>query len=209
MARCWTNETAIALDTEISNDLPYNDYYEYYAPDFKLHLQPANLQNHNSPEYLEKIKCVFVKKLLSLLNCLVNFCVSLCRIKLLENLRNLPHAPGVQMTDIPPDGVNLEREHEAADEEADKHPDKRISIYASDKRVTRENELSDSEDEGEGGRRDAGAPGAGTRKKRKVEPAAADSQPQNGSGAQQPAAAAEPAAEPAIEQKSEAQPADS
>ena len=28
VARCWTYETAVILGEEISNDLPYNDYYE-------------------------------------------------------------------------------------------------------------------------------------------------------------------------------------
>ena len=30
--------------------------------------------------------------------------------RLLENLRMLPHAPGVQMADIPEDSVNLDKE---------------------------------------------------------------------------------------------------
>uniref|UniRef100_A0A8C0D5X9 Histone deacetylase domain-containing protein n=1 Tax=Balaenoptera musculus TaxID=9771 RepID=A0A8C0D5X9_BALMU len=36
VARCWTYETAVALDCEIPNELPYNDYFEYFGPDFKL-----------------------------------------------------------------------------------------------------------------------------------------------------------------------------
>ena len=31
-------ETSVALDTEISDELPFNDYYEYYGPDFRLHI---------------------------------------------------------------------------------------------------------------------------------------------------------------------------
>ena len=31
VARCWTYETAVVLNEEISNELPYNDYYEYYG----------------------------------------------------------------------------------------------------------------------------------------------------------------------------------
>uniref|UniRef100_A0A8C7FKN6 histone deacetylase n=1 Tax=Oncorhynchus kisutch TaxID=8019 RepID=A0A8C7FKN6_ONCKI len=38
VARCWTYETAVALDTEIPDELPYNDYFEYFGPDFKLHI---------------------------------------------------------------------------------------------------------------------------------------------------------------------------
>ena len=40
VARCWTYETAVALGCEIANDLPYNDYFEYFGPDFKLHITP-------------------------------------------------------------------------------------------------------------------------------------------------------------------------
>ena len=40
VARCWTYETATALGCDIANDLPYNDYFEYFGPDFKLHIQP-------------------------------------------------------------------------------------------------------------------------------------------------------------------------
>ena len=74
VARCWTYETAASLGVDVANELPYNDYFEYYGPDFKLHISPSNMTNQNTPEYLDKIK-----------------------IRLFENLRMLPHAPGVQM----------------------------------------------------------------------------------------------------------------
>ena len=47
--RCWTYETASALDVDIPNELPYNDYFEYYGPDFKLHISPSNMANQNTP----------------------------------------------------------------------------------------------------------------------------------------------------------------
>jgi len=56
VARAWTYETAIALNQEIPNELPYNDYFEYYGPDFKLHISPSNMPNQNSSDYLDKIK---------------------------------------------------------------------------------------------------------------------------------------------------------
>jgi len=40
-------------------ELPYNDYFEYFGPDFKLHISPSNMTNQNTPEYLEKIKWVY------------------------------------------------------------------------------------------------------------------------------------------------------
>lgn len=58
VARCWTYETAVALGNDIANELPYNDYFEYFGPDFKLHISPSNMANQNTPEYLDKIKCV-------------------------------------------------------------------------------------------------------------------------------------------------------
>lgn len=40
VARCWTNETAICLGETLQNDLPANDYYEYYKKeDYKLHFK--------------------------------------------------------------------------------------------------------------------------------------------------------------------------
>ena len=39
-------------------ELPYNDYFEYYGPDFKLHISPTNMSNQNAPDYLNKIKYV-------------------------------------------------------------------------------------------------------------------------------------------------------
>ena len=35
VARCWTAETAVLLDQPIAEELPPNDYYEYYAPDYR------------------------------------------------------------------------------------------------------------------------------------------------------------------------------
>lgn len=40
----------------ISVELPYNDYFEYFGPDFKLHISPSNMANQNTTDYLEKIK---------------------------------------------------------------------------------------------------------------------------------------------------------
>ncbi|CAJ1077317.1 histone deacetylase 2 [Xyrichtys novacula] len=125
VARCWTYETAVALDSDIPDELPYNDYFEYFGPDFKLHISPSNMTNQNTQEYMDKIKQ-----------------------RLFENLRMLPHAPGVQMQAIPEDAIP----DDTVDEDTE-DPDKRLSIRATDKRIACDEEFSDSEDEGEGGRR--------------------------------------------------------
>jgi histone deacetylase 1/2 len=36
--------------------MPYNDYYEYFGPDYRLDVKASNMENMNTPEYLEKIK---------------------------------------------------------------------------------------------------------------------------------------------------------
>jgi histone deacetylase 1/2 len=41
---------------QLRNELPYNDYYEYFAPDHHLHISPSNMENLNQPDYLNKIR---------------------------------------------------------------------------------------------------------------------------------------------------------
>ncbi|KAL9831199.1 putative histone deacetylase [Arabidopsis thaliana] len=70
VARCWTVETGILLDTELPNvfgaqglivsaEIPENDYIKYFAPDFSLKIPGGHI--------------------------------------ILENLRYIQHAPSVQM----------------------------------------------------------------------------------------------------------------
>lgn len=78
VARCWSFETAVCVDTAISegrelltkridgkktdqpydrlSELPYNDYLEYYGPDYRLFIPPSNMENLNSREYLDQCK---------------------------------------------------------------------------------------------------------------------------------------------------------
>eukprot|EP00559_Dactyliosolen_fragilissimus_P002426 CAMPEP_0184862994 /NCGR_PEP_ID=MMETSP0580-20130426/8191_1 /TAXON_ID=1118495 /ORGANISM="Dactyliosolen fragilissimus" /LENGTH=447 /DNA_ID=CAMNT_0027361023 /DNA_START=59 /DNA_END=1402 /DNA_ORIENTATION=+ len=79
VARCWAYETAVLLEEEVPNEIPHNDYFEYYAPDFGLHLVPEPRENQNSNASLEAVKN-----------------------ELLEQLNELKGAPGVQMQEIPP-----------------------------------------------------------------------------------------------------------
>lgn len=123
VSRCWTYETGLALNVDLPNDLPQNEYFEYYGPDFKLHISPSNAFNQNPYQNLEKIKST-----------------------IFENLRQLTHAPSVQMKDIPNDTNIFDDE---LNEDEDCPPDQRISIKQSDAYIEPENELSDSEDEGD------------------------------------------------------------
>ncbi len=57
VARCWTYETSVVVGEELPDNLPFNDYYEYFSPGYKLHLPTQkNLPNTNGPEYLERTK---------------------------------------------------------------------------------------------------------------------------------------------------------
>ena len=69
------------------------------------------------------------------------------RSRLPENLRMLPHAPGVQMADIPEDSVdiNKEKEGEGEDEGGEADKDKRLRVKIMDKRVEPENEFESGE----------------------------------------------------------------
>nr|DAD34475.1 TPA_asm: hypothetical protein HUJ06_005115 [Nelumbo nucifera] len=56
VARCWCYETAVAVGVEPDNKLPYNEYYEYFGPDYTLHIEPSNMENQNSPKDLERMR---------------------------------------------------------------------------------------------------------------------------------------------------------
>ncbi|GMH16768.1 hypothetical protein Nepgr_018609 [Nepenthes gracilis] len=63
VARCWCYETAVAVGVEPDNKLPYNEYFEYFGPDYTLHIEPANMENQNSPKDLEKIRNMSLEQL--------------------------------------------------------------------------------------------------------------------------------------------------
>jgi histone deacetylase 1/2 len=116
VARCWTFETAVLLGLEISNDLPYNDFYEYYSPDFKLHLTATNAENMNKRQDLENITAQIIK-----------------------NLKNIQGAPSVQMSTIPSDSV-LKNQENLQDAE-DKNYDKRLPRMTKDGALKRDEEI--------------------------------------------------------------------
>ncbi len=88
VARCWAYETSVLLGQEIPDELPYNEFFEYYGPDYRLHITPSNMENCNSKEYLDFL-----------------------RTKMLRQLDSLEAVPGVQIntgqsgTDVPRDAV--------------------------------------------------------------------------------------------------------
>eukprot|EP00172_Hildenbrandia_rubra_P001536 Plantae.Rhodophyta-Hildenbrandia_rubra.ctg20996.p1 GENE.Plantae.Rhodophyta-Hildenbrandia_rubra.ctg20996~~Plantae.Rhodophyta-Hildenbrandia_rubra.ctg20996.p1 ORF type:complete len:648 (+),score=110.16 Plantae.Rhodophyta-Hildenbrandia_rubra.ctg20996:133-1944(+) len=90
VSRCWAYETSRVLNIDLPDQLPHHDNYEFHGPDFRLHIQPSNMENHNTRASLERTK-----------------------IKLFESLRMLPHAPSIPFRDVPrasPLGVDNRKE---------------------------------------------------------------------------------------------------
>jgi histone deacetylase 1/2 len=46
----------VVVGEPVNENLPFNDYYEYFGPDYTLHLPVSNMENLNSKEYLSKTK---------------------------------------------------------------------------------------------------------------------------------------------------------
>jgi histone deacetylase 1/2 len=55
VARCWTYETSVILGQQIQDELPFNTYFEFFGPDYCLHINPSNMENRNTKKQLDKI----------------------------------------------------------------------------------------------------------------------------------------------------------
>lgn len=118
VARCWTYETSLLVDEQISNELPMTDYLEFFAPDFTLHPEiPTRQENANSKQYLELISR-----------------------HVYDNLKMCQHAPSVQMFNIPEDA--LPEENRLKEEP---NPDIRVNQSDDDQIVEAKNEFFDGD----------------------------------------------------------------
>ncbi|OZJ04869.1 hypothetical protein BZG36_02601 [Bifiguratus adelaidae] len=132
VARTWTFETGLILGEDLTQvDLPYNDYFEYYGPEFKLDVPANNMENRNTRQYLEKIKS-----------------------RIIDNLRHMPFAPSVQTQEIPRDGYNS---MDDSDNEEERIPRRRREYRI----IPDGTALSDSEDEKPNGRKKSTWPARG------------------------------------------------
>ncbi|KAK7262193.1 hypothetical protein RJT34_29755 [Clitoria ternatea] len=118
VARCWTLETGVLLDTELPNEIPENDYIKYFSPDFSLKIPNGHIENLNSKSYLGTIK-----------------------MQVLENLRCIQHAPSVQMQEVPPDFYIPDFD------EDEQNPDERIDQHAQDKHIQRDDEYYEGDND--------------------------------------------------------------
>ncbi|KAM0441082.1 hypothetical protein ACHAPT_000387 [Fusarium lateritium] len=129
VARTWAFETGVLVGQDMERTLPYNEYYEYYAPDFELNVRSSNMENSNSREYLEKITSAVI-----------------------DNLRQTGPAPSVQMQDVPRKpfgGMTDEEEAELDDLDEDENKDVRMTEHRWDKRVEHEGEFEPPSDDDE------------------------------------------------------------
>ncbi|KAI5169910.1 histone deacetylase 1/2 [Pancytospora epiphaga] len=90
VAKVWTYDTSMALGVDISKEIPYNEYIDYYGPHYKLVIPRLNMPNMNTRGDIEStIERIY------------------------ENLRNVTPVPSVQMTRTPSCFVEEESDDEA------------------------------------------------------------------------------------------------
>ncbi|KAI0322277.1 histone deacetylase complex catalytic component RPD3 [Amylostereum chailletii] len=130
VSRAWAYETGLATGVELGPNIPINEYYEYFGPDYQLDVKASNTEDMNTPAYLDRVKNI-----------------------VMEHLRHVGGPPSVQMTDIPTLPIDAELDDMNQDEDM-LDPDDRRPQAVLDRRVQAAGELSDSDDEDEGGRRD-------------------------------------------------------
>jgi len=92
VARLWAYETSILCEEDLPSELPYQEYFEYFGPDFALHPEVnPRMENANSTQYLASIVETVSRQ-----------------------LKLLAGAPSVQMADMP-DSFLKGREAEEGD----------------------------------------------------------------------------------------------
>ncbi|KAI3461314.1 hypothetical protein Pfo_017977 [Paulownia fortunei] len=118
VSRCWTLETGALLGVELPNEIPENDYSQYFAPDYSLKCPSGHMENLNSKSYLNTI-----------------------RQQVCENLSAIQHAPGVQMQEVPPDFYIPDFD------EDEQNPDERVNRHIQDKQIQRDDEYYEGDND--------------------------------------------------------------
>jgi histone deacetylase 1/2 len=80
VSRCWAYETGVATGVELGpgkrshptlstscrpfiSEIPVNEYYEYFGPDYELNVKASNMEDMNTPGYLERVKNIVLEHL--------------------------------------------------------------------------------------------------------------------------------------------------
>lgn len=127
VARTWAYETGELVGENMSKQLPFNDYYEYFAPDYELDVRPSNMENANSHDYLHKIKTTVI-----------------------DNIRRTGRPSVEAFTTIPNNPLTrAEDDSDVEDDlDTDMNADVRSTQRQQDRRIAHNGELyEDSEDE--------------------------------------------------------------
>ncbi|XP_022754096.1 putative histone deacetylase 10 [Durio zibethinus] len=104
-------KTGALLDTELTNEIPENEYIKYFSPEYLLNIPNGYMENLTSKSYLSTIK-----------------------MQVLENLCSIQHAPGVQMQEVPPDFCIPDFD------EDEQNPDECMDQHTQDKQIQRDDE---------------------------------------------------------------------
>ncbi|KAG6910959.1 histone deacetylase [Tephrocybe rancida] len=129
VSRAWAYETGLAAGVELGPEIPVNEYYEYFGPDYELDVKSSNTDDLNTPAYLDRVKRI-----------------------VMENLRQVGGPPSVQMSDIPSMPIDDILDDPDMNEDFEDRNDRRPQRLLDSRRQA-DGELSDSDDEGDGGRR--------------------------------------------------------
>lgn len=109
VARCWTHETSVLCEEEVSEDIPeHSDYFHFFTPDYQLRSSSVvsnRMENQNTREYCHLIKTA-----------------------VLQNLKMLEFAPSVQIQDVPPDASLFYNSDMSDDEKSAQNPDIRTEF---------------------------------------------------------------------------------
>lgn len=90
VAKTWAYETGVTLGMDLANEIPYNEFIDYYGPHYTLHIPKLNIPDMNTKEDTDAIISVIY-----------------------ENLRNINPVPSVQMARTPACFVEEESDDEA------------------------------------------------------------------------------------------------
>ena len=145
VARCWAYETGILTGVALPDDLPPNNYYEFFGPDYKLHPPlTGQIVNLNTKQSLERI-----------------------RVTIREKLRYLNGAPSVQMQEIPPDLQGFADGEEDKNEE-EKEEEEEANGKAGERRSDGRQKTGEWVDREVGGTGEGGASGPAGRKRTRM-----------------------------------------
>ncbi|ORY08636.1 hypothetical protein BCR34DRAFT_626130 [Clohesyomyces aquaticus] len=128
VARTWAYETGTLVNTHMAKQLPFNDYYEYFAPDYELDVRPSNMENANSFDYLTKIK---------------NTVIDNIRRTGKPSVEALSETPRVSLQR----GMESDDEDEENDLDADENPDVRVTQSQRDQQIENEAEFYEASDD--------------------------------------------------------------